>query len=423
MGLRSYLGASLSRRLFAWFGVAILLTGATVTGVVMLISPRGPGAWKRGLARVHTYVVHRLVDVWDDPVARDRLARATAEELQVGFTLEPSDGTPTRYGAIACRSEDPVHRIALERDGVVLGHARICHDWDRGGHAWRLALILLTAGATLWGLSLLLARRIVRPLAELVTVADDIGSGKLDARVDSTCHVGEFQHLSERINEMASRIEKQIADQRELLAAVSHEIRTPLGHMRILVEMAQDLGNATPESLRELELELTEMDGLVDELLASSRLEFDALTRAPLDAGQVAARALERFGLDLILLAGEGDVSALHFEGDPTLIARALANLIHNALRHADGPTALTVRREGDDAIAFVVDDAGPGLPAALGERVFDPFYRGDASRADGRSSLGLGLALVSRIARAHGGRAWTVPRESGARVCFSVRM
>jgi signal transduction histidine kinase len=161
------------------------------------------------------------------------------------------------------------------------------------------------------------------------------------------------------------------------------------------------------------------MDGLMGELLASSRLDFAALTLHSLVARDAALTALERAGLAPSLLVDESGGASL--SGDATLIGRALANLLDNAGRHGQGVERLAVRRlEG--AIEFAVDDRGPGFHPEELERSFSPFYRGAAEGPSARASLGLGLALVRRIAHAHGGRAWAKNLPGGgARVGFSV--
>jgi signal transduction histidine kinase len=263
-------------------------------------------------------------------------------------------------------------------------------------------------------------------------VARDIGAGKLQSRMRIGRHTrGELRVLGVAINDMATRIEKQISDQRALLAAVSHEIRTPLGHMRVLIEMARDMSEAgrTPQvaqQLGELEREVLSVDSLVGQILASSRLEFDAIERRPLDAQALAREALQRAGLDAACLEVETSETAI--QGDPTLLARALANLIENAQHHGGGVTALRIRDEAGSAAAegarvcFEVEDQGPGFGEEEPEKLFESFYRGRTGRASGHAALGLGLALVRRIARAHEGDAWAESRDGGgARVGFSM--
>jgi signal transduction histidine kinase len=288
----------------------------------------------------------------------------------------------------------------------------------------RGALSLFIAGGMLWILSGKIAWRIARPLSELVHVAEEIGAGRLRARAEvGRRHIGEIAVLARAINEMAARIEQQIADQRELLAGVSHEIRTPLARIRVLLELGRQQADGTiadaPRAvLDELEREVIEIDALVGELLASARLDFAALSPRPLDGLDVARRALERAGLaPALLAAAEAEAP---FEGDATLMARALANLLDNARRHGGGVQTLRVRaRPG--FVAFDVEDGGPGFPAGAAESL----AAGKRDRSNGPkpdNSLGLGLVLVRRIADAHRGTLTVGNRpEGGARATLEL--
>jgi signal transduction histidine kinase len=289
------------------------------------------------------------------------------------------------------------------------------------GHAHTIALIV--AGVILWLSAGAIAWSLTRPLMSIVRVTRELGAGKLDSRLELGRHSGELGVLADAVNDMAARIERQVADQRELLAAVSHELRTPLGHARILLDTARDRGT-DPALVDGLEREIVELDALVGQLLATSRLEFEVLERRRVDGAEAAARALDRAGLPAELLeVVAGDTGC---DADPTLLARALANILRNAQEHGNahggsargGATRLRLRREGE-ALAFEVDDAGPGFAAEDLERVFERFYRGER-RAGG--SLGLGLSLVRRIAQAHDGRAWAENLPAGgARVGFTI--
>lgn len=263
-------------------------------------------------------------------------------------------------------------------------------DWVHRPHpnTW----LLLIPAIVLWIASGKVARRIARPLYELAQVAKDIGNGNLAARARlARGGFDEIALLSSSINDMASRIERQVADQRELLAGVSHELRTPLARLRVLMEIVRERGSQG-NTLDQMEREIIEIDSLVGELLASARLDFQSIDERVLNAVDVATRALERAGVDVAKLRNEATETT--FRADPTLLARALANLIDNAQKHGRGATRLRVYNE-PGCLVFEVQDAGPGF-AYLAQAEAVP------ERALG--SLGLGLVLVRRIAKAHGG-------------------
>jgi signal transduction histidine kinase len=222
---------------------------------------------------------------------------------------------------------------------------------------------------------------------------------------------------------MAARIERQLREERTLLAAVSHELRSPLARLRMLVELART--SAGPERLDEIERELVGIDALLGKLLASSRLEFGELRLEALPAAAVAARALEVAGLSPELLADASDGAVV--EVDPTLIGRALANLLENATVHGRGVERLALTRVNEGArgerVRFEVSDRGPGFEPQVLEHAFEAFYSSRSSETAKESgSLGLGLALVARIARAHGGRAFAENRGARARANPAAR-
>ena len=400
--------ARMQRRIFVWFGVSILVTAFVVTAVTAGIERlRGPTAhaqWDGVQALVALQAAH----VWADP--RERDAWASDLSAQLGWALQLEDASGKELGRFGPPALHWMGTAAVVRDGVRVGTVRI-QPFPHGKSGWMVLLALGLVVATLWAMSGRIAWKLAWPLEELTRVARDLGEGRLQSRFDVRHARGEVRSLAEVMNGMAERIERQLKEQRELLAAVSHELRTPLARIRLLLELGRS-GDTTV--LDQLEHEVLEMDALVGELLASARLDFSAMARLPLDAGDLGVRALERAALPAALLEVESGPLAL--EGDPTLLQRALSNLLENARVHGGGVTRLRVDAP-DGVVRFAVEDAGPGLPGA-GDRAFHPFQRGETS--DG---LGLGLALVRRIAEAHGGGAFAENRaEGGARVGFTVR-
>jgi signal transduction histidine kinase len=298
---------------------------------------------------------------------------------------------------------------------VSVAVASMVHNvMGRGRGHWLLAMC--AAGCVLWMISGKIAYRIARPLHELLRVTEEIGAGRLSARAQvPPWRMGEMAFIARAVNDMAARIQKQVGDQRELLAGVSHEIRTPLARIRVLLELGRSRGG-DPKTFDDLEREVVEIDALVGQLLASARLDFADLSVRTLDAADVARRALERAGVPQDgILDVQPPGAAPTFEGDATLLARALANLLENARRHGGGVTRLGVRSPRAGTVVFEVEDAGPGFPAAD-----EPRQKQD--RPEG--SLGLGLVLVRRIADAHHGRVviGNRPEGQGARVSLELQ-
>ncbi|HXU06307.1 MAG TPA: HAMP domain-containing sensor histidine kinase [Polyangia bacterium] len=301
--------------------------------------------------------------------------------------------------------------------GTTILASHLGRSW-LAAHPGRAVFLFGFPTMLLWTATERIARRISRPIYELTRAAQELGQGNLTARA-SLGHgsIDEMGVLSSAFNDMAVQLERKLTEQRELLAAVSHELRTPLARIRLLVEIARQ-SRPTPATLDDIEREAIEIDTLVGELLASARLEFQAVTRKPLEAGETARRAIERAGEDAGKLALPA--APLPFVADPTLVARALANLIDNARKHGGGLDGMAVRG-GDGTVVFEIRDRGPGFAAGDEERVFDRFYRGNGD-AGHHGSLGLGLALVRRIAVAHGGRAAASNRsDGGARVTLEL--
>jgi signal transduction histidine kinase len=368
-------------------------------------------------AQMKRFASARFAKVWDNPAERRELARGLSESFGVDLVIKNQSGQVVERLGSSCRHL--LFSIQVTRDGEELGSVETCPPQ---GHRRKLTSFLLALAAavlTLWMGSGAIARKLARPLAELASVTHDLGQGKLKRRARLRQHdPGELGELASSINEMAERIAKQLDDQRELLAAVSHEIRTPLARLRVLIDLLADAG-CDQELTGQLEREVLEIDHLTEDLLASSRLEFQAVNHTALDPNMLAARALERCNLPEGLLQPESAQATIH--GDATLLGRALTNLLINAECHGGGVDRLIVA-QGDGRLTFTVTDRGPGFTPSALQHAFDRFFRDENPRRKAGSALGLGLALVRRIARAHAGEAFADNREGGgAQVGFWV--
>ncbi len=392
--LMGYFRRRLRRRLFAWFGVAILVTGFLSGAAAWMWS----GAAQDHEASFTQFATHRFESVWEDDEARKTLAQTLASDLGLGIRVVDTAGAPLEGYGPSC--EEP-YRLEVPRRGEVLA----CLPTSWGPR--RVWLPFVVGGMVLWMASGAIAFHLTRPLAQLVRVTQEIGKGNLEARMTGRVRGLELRAIAEAVNDMAGRIQSMVGAERELLASVSHEIRTPLGHVRVLLDTARE-SNADTRLIDELEREVEAMDALVGQLLANSRLDFDRIDRQPVDAVALSLRALERADVDPTRL--EADAETLPVHADPALLLQALANLIRNAQEHGGGITALKLSNDADSTV-IQVEDRGPGFENL--ELAFERGYQG----ADGKGTLGLGLALVRRIAEAHEGTAMAQNRQPGARV------
>jgi signal transduction histidine kinase len=343
----------------------------------------------------------RLAPLDADAVAELRAGRATSRPL-VGFFAVALDGGGERFRYLV-------------------------FDWDTaGGWRWLVALgaIVLVIAAS----SYPLARTIARPLERLTAAARRLQGGDLEARAGFSGR-GEVGVLAGAFDEMAGELERRIRGEQELLANVSHEIRTPLARIRVVLDLIEEDDAALDDVRRHLAglaADVTELDRLVDELLTAARLDLTAQGAAAGPLGQ-AAEAVEieplcrqcaqRFALahpsrrlEVAVAPGLPPV-----RGASALLRRALDNLVENAAKYSPEDSAIELAASPrDGGVEVAVADRGIGAAAAELPLLFEPFFRGERSRSHGAGGSGLGLALVRRIAIAHGGTVSAELREGG---------
>lgn len=272
----------------------------------------------------------------------------------------------------------------------------------------QIALSILVIAVVGWWL----ARSIARPIAAVREAARRFANGDLAARVPAH-HSGsrdEVGDLARDFDRMAARIETLVTTERGVLQDVSHELRSPLARLHLLLDMARRSGGdqAAPHFDR-AEHEIGRLDELIGQALALSRLEsgLPGEERQPVELLDLVRervadwqlQATER-GVRLDLLT----TTSVVVPGSAMLIGRAVDNLLSNAIKFSDRGGCISVDWTIDAVQTTLrVRDQGPGVPEADLPRLFRPFFRGgNAARADGH---GLGLAIVQRVATAHGGR------------------
>ena len=273
--------------------------------------------------------------------------------------------------------------------------------------AWSAVAGLLVTLILAW----LLARRITAPVARLTEAARQIGSGERPPQLpESGEH--ELAELARIFNQTAAQLAARRENQSTLLAGVSHDLRTPLARLKMALGMLAE-ERESPLLVR-MERDVGEMETLIGAQLELARAqEREAVERIDIDAMLIdLIEATEAQSPGQTRLRASGP--ACHAAVAPLALRRILGNLLENALRYG-GPGRLElVRRCCKGAILIGVRDRGPGIPAALRDAVFRPFFRVDPSRNRSTGGSGLGLAIARQLAETQGWNVALKPRVGG---------
>ena len=280
----------------------------------------------------------------------------------------------------------------------------------------RIVAALASSGALMLVLGLIggivLSRRALARIETINRTSDRIMAGEFSRRVPLKGSGDEFDRLAQNLNAMLDQIERLMAGMRQVTDNIAHDLRSPLGRLRSRIEVAL----IEPPSTERYRDVLQQTIGEADHLLATFTALLDiAEAEAGTPRAQMAALDLAAFARDLADLyepvAEEKDLrltiatgpGPIEVRGERHMLSRAIANLVENALKYTPpgGAIAVGVGVEGQMARLTVADN-GPGIPAGERERVFDRFYRLEASRTT--EGNGLGLSLARAVVRLHGG-------------------
>jgi heavy metal sensor kinase len=282
---------------------------------------------------------------------------------------------------------------------------------------WTLAVILATGIPLAAGLAIaggyFLAGRVLSPVGAMAQKAREISAESLAKRLPVDNAQDEFGQLATVFNDTLSRLQDAFERLRRFTADASHELRTPLTAMRSVGEVALqnplDAGTYRDVIGSMLE-EVDRLTRLVESLLILTRADSRKVLLTPedLDLGGLAGNVIDQ----LRVLADERQQELalrapirVHATGDAALIRHALMNLIHNAIKYTPNGGTIAVEVNAMDGRAMIqVRDTGPGIPAPHRDRIFDRFYRVDASRSREEGGVGLGLAIARWAVEANGG-------------------
>lgn len=254
-----------------------------------------------------------------------------------------------------------------------------------------LAVLLLAVVA----LSLLAVRWATRPLKVLADAADELGRNIHRPPMPERGPL-EVARAARAFNTMQARLVAYLRERTNVLAAMSHDLKTPVTRLRLRAELLPD-----PELRVKFTEDLEELEAMVATTLDFLRGTQGGEASQPVDM----AALLESLQADLAELGGQVTIAGQPlrpYTGQPGALKRCLRNLLENAVKY--GQSAAVEVRDGDSQLEILVRDQGPGIPEAELEKVFEPFYRLEASRSRDTGGTGLGLTIAKSIAEIHGG-------------------
>lgn len=347
----------------------------------------------------------------DRELSASRIATEDAEAGRRGaiFWLESPGGKPYRV-LVAKVSRDPEGQqvwtlqvaVDLTQEEEVLSRQRV----------WVWAVLMAAVIFCPW-VGFVIASRGTAPLREVTDTARHISLSTLSERIDAAGYPVEIAALADTFNAMLHRLEESFNGLSQFSADIAHELRTPVNNIRGESEVALARPR-TQDEYRDVLVSCLEesvrLSDLIESLLFLARAERpgDHLKLNTEDLGALLNDIRDYYeavasetGVNLAV--GEGAGIAVNV--DPTLIRRALGNLVSNALANtpAGGKVSLRAWR-GDGAISIEIKDTGGGISADALPRVFDRFYRADRARSRNSGGIGLGLAIVRQIVTLHGG-------------------
>ncbi|MDF7773761.1 ATP-binding protein [Sphingomonas sp. AOB5] len=269
---------------------------------------------------------------------------------------------------------------------------------------WMSLLWLLVGAAAVVPFAWMLAHRLAKPIGAFAAAAERLGR---DPRAAPLAMTGpaEIAEAAAAFNQMQARLNRYVDDRAMVIAAVAHDLRTPLMRLELRLE------NAPDAIRRACEQDVREMEAMIAATLAFVRDTSQPATRRPLDLRSLAETVTDELadqGSAVTLVPG----SPIVVDGNPVALKALLSNLVGNALKYAGSADVSLGHSEGQALIE--VRDEGPGISPEDLDRVFEPFFRGERSRNRDTGGIGLGLASVRAVARAHGGDVTVENRPEG---------
>ena len=325
-------------------------------------------------------------------------------ERRLRHALEPFDigRIVVGHGSDASEGDDDVSivrggpiRILVElADGSWLSIVAAA-DWHNPYRLIYHGLILLIVGGGIAALAIWVAQRVTAPLRRFSGAAARLGTD-VNAPPLSEAGPREIRDAAQAFNLMQNRIRRYLDDRTLMLAAISHDLRTALTRLKLRTEFIDD-----SEQRKKALADLDEMQSMLDSTLSLARDDTEAEPQTKVDLASLLQSLCDDIADTGQCVVYEGP-PRLVYDCRPVALRRALANLIDNAAAYGHEATVTLI--DSSDEIRITVGDRGPGIPEAMREQVFTPFFRLEQSRNRETGGTGLGLTVARTIMRSHGG-------------------
>ena len=419
-------------------GLGVLL--AFIYGATTMLFTAKHEEELRSYTAVLVDVVREAGSVGGETEIKNKLAWLAERRPGTFVQLRRADGTELyRDTAPTFAMDNPAVRsmafeVPLNRGAAPLQGELMLDCSQDAKTAQRMALLLIAAvlaGAAMvgWG-TFWRVRSSLRPLIDLAAQTNAIDARHLGQRLSLAEPVEELQPLIDQFNGLMQRVERTYAQLEGFNADVAHELRTPLanliGHTEVALSRERSVGELEDTLHSNLE-ELHRMAAIVNDMLFLAQADRGVKARrgAAVSLAQLVRQVVEFHEAPMeergLTVAIEGDTA---LSVDEPLVKRALSNLLGNAIRYADPGSTLRVRiaPEADDSVRLWVENAGPEIEPEHLPRLFDRFFRADASRGEAdKPHHGLGLSIVAAIARMHDGFPAAESSGGTTRVGFSL--
>jgi len=315
---------------------------------------------------------------WFSPI--DRTLR---RELKSRFGSEKFWFDTTNYKELIdlrIKNENGYFKFLVPRDRVTSSSARI------------FALWITVPAFIMVIISLIFLKNQTRPITNLAKAAEKFGKGE-EIEEFKPSGAAEIRQAGYEFDRMRKRIIRHLTQRSEMLSGISHDLRTPLTRMKLQIAFIKDkeLGSKLTEDINEMEKMLNEYL----QFTSSSFLEKNE----KFNLSELISSTIEKYNNKNIITKLSSEI---HINGRKNLIKRCINNLIDNAIKYGD--KVKIELSKGTNNFFIQIEDNGPGIPENEYENVFKPFYKIDKSRAESKSSVGLGLSIASDIIRSHGG-------------------